>query len=136
MNAGVKPNSFTFDILIRACNFKGAGKWEKAMTAMKRLMDAGIEMPDSIVEALMGVCDNAMRKAQRWVSSHPYLVAVTVAQAKQRKMPYTCTPTSTYTYIDTYAHTHLHTHIHIPIHAHKQIHILIHVAADTVLRTL
>jgi len=66
MESGLKPNSFTFDILIRACNFKGAGKWEKAMVAVKRMQDCGIELPDSIVDALMGVCTTAMRKAERW----------------------------------------------------------------------
>lgn len=62
---GVKPNTFTVDLLIRACNFKRCGNWERAMSAVAKLQELSIEVTDSLVDALLDVSCAAMHRANR-----------------------------------------------------------------------
>ena len=62
---GVKPNSFTMDLLLRACNFKRYGNWERAMSAVAKLQELSVEVNDSLVDGLLDVSCAAMHRATR-----------------------------------------------------------------------
>lgn len=66
---GIVPNTFTVDQLMRSCNFKRQGHWERAMSAVAKLQEQG-ELPATLVDSLLDVSAAAMHRAAR-SAAHP-----------------------------------------------------------------
>eukprot|EP00192_Tetraselmis_astigmatica_P010470 CAMPEP_0117698006 /NCGR_PEP_ID=MMETSP0804-20121206/29538_1 /TAXON_ID=1074897 /ORGANISM="Tetraselmis astigmatica, Strain CCMP880" /LENGTH=369 /DNA_ID=CAMNT_0005512307 /DNA_START=20 /DNA_END=1131 /DNA_ORIENTATION=- len=64
---GVKPNSFTIEMLIGACNFKRKGNWERAMYSVSKLQELNQgELPESLTNRLLDLSAAAMHRSTRW----------------------------------------------------------------------